>query len=144
MEILISLSKMVSPLPKQKVVLQNAKSNEEKAKRSVKLAQDTLQQRQQENRNVDGAKKELGIRNKIRRRATEAVRTQQQRTGRAATVDRLIAELERLEKVEDNETNKKTNEERRTKLREQIAEARKAMQKIKLPKSTIKRKKRRY
>jgi len=144
MEILISLSKMVSPLPKQKVVLQNAKSNEEKAKRSVKLAQDTLQQRQQENRNVDGAKKELGIRNKIRRRATEVVRTQQQRTGRAATVDRLIAELERLEKVEDNETNKKTNEERRTKLREQIAEARKAMQKIKLPKSTIKRKKRRY
>lgn len=143
MEILISLSKMVSPLPKQKVVLQNAKSNEEKAKRSVKLAQDTLQQRQQENRNVDGAKKELGIRNKIRRRATEVVRMQQQRTGRAATVDRLIAELERLEKVEDNETNKKTNEERRTKLREQIAEARKAMQKIKLPKSTIKRKKRR-
>lgn len=143
MEILISLSKMVSPLPKQKVVLQNAKSNEEKAKRSVKLAQDTLQQRQQENRNVDGARKELGIRSKIRRRATEVVRTQQQRTGRAATVDRLIAELERLEKVEDNETNKKTNEERRTKLREQIAEARKAMQKIKLPKSTIKRKKRR-
>lgn len=143
MEILISLSKMVSPLPKQKVVLQNAKSNEEKAKRSVKLAQDTLQQRQQENRNVDGARKELGIRSKIRRRATEVVRAQQQRTGRAATVDRLIAELERLEKVEDNETNKKTNEERRTKLREQIAEARKAMQKIKLPKSTIKRKKRR-
>lgn len=143
MEILISLSKMVSPLPKQKVVLQNAKSNEEKAKRSVKLAQDTLQQRQQENQNVDGARKELGIRNTIRRRATEVVRAQQQRTGRAATVDRLIAELERLEKVEDNETNKKTNEERRTKLREQIAEARKAMQKIKLPKSTIKRKKRR-
>lgn len=143
MEILISLSKMVSPLPKQKVVLQNAKSNEEKAKRSVKLAQDTLQQRQQENRNVDGARKELGIRNTIRRRATEVVRAQQQRTGRAATVDRLIAELERLEKVEDNETNKKTNEERRTKLRDQIAEARKAMQKIKLPKSTIKRKKRR-
>lgn len=143
MEILISLSKMVSPLPKQKVVLQNAKSNEEKAKRSVKLAQNTLQQRQQENRNVDGARKELGIRSKIRRRATEVVRAQQQRTGRAATVDRLIAELERLEKVEDSETNKKTNEERRTKLREQIAEARKAMQKIKLPKSTIKRKKRR-
>lgn len=143
MEILISLSKMVSPLPKQKVVLQNAKSNEEKAKRSVKLAQDTLQQRQQENRNVDGARKELGIRNTIRRRATEVVRAQQQRTGRAATVDRLIAELERLEKVEDNETNKKTNEERRTKLRDRIAEARKAMQKIKLPKSTIKRKKRR-
>lgn len=143
MEILISLSKMVSPLPKQKVVLQNAKSNEEKAKRSVKLAQDTLQQRQQENRNVDGARKELVIRNTIRRRATEVVRAQQQRTGRAATVDRLIAELERLEKVEDNETNKKTNEERRTKLRDQIAEARKAMHKIKLPKSTIKRKKRR-
>lgn len=143
MEILISLSKMVSPLPKQKVVLENAKANEEKAKRSVKLAQDTLQERQQENRNVDGAKKELGIRNVIRRRATEVVRAQQQRLGRAQTVDRLIAELERLEKVEDTDANKKANEERRTNLRKQIAEARTAMNKIKLPKSTIKRKKRR-
>ena len=143
MEILISLSKMVSPLPKQKVVLENAKANEEKAKRSVKLAQDTLQERQQENRNVDGAKKELGIRNVIRRRATEVVRAQQQRLGRAQTVDRLIAELERLEKVEDTDANKKANEERRTILRKQIAEARTAMNKIKLPKSTIKRKKRR-
>lgn len=143
MEILISLSKMVSPLPKQKVVLENAKANEEKAKRSVKLAQDTLQERQQENRNVDGAKKELGVRNVIRRRATEVVRAQQQRLGRAQTVDRLIAELERLEKVEDTDANKKTNEERRANLRKQIADARTAMNKIKLPKSTIKRKKRR-
>jgi hypothetical protein len=143
MEILISLSKMVSPLPKQKVVLENAKANEEKAKRSVKLAQDTLQERQQENRNVDGAKKELGVRNVIRRRATEVVRAQQQRLGRAQTVDRLIAELERLEKVEDTDANKKTNEERRANLRKQIADARTAMNKIKLPKSTVKRKKRR-
>lgn len=143
MEILISLSKMVSPLPKQKVVLENAKANEEKAKRSVKLAQDTLQERQQENRNVDGAKKELGIRNVIRRRSTEVVRAQQQRLGRAQTVDRLIAELERLEKVEDTDANKKTNEERRANLRKQIADARTAMNKIKLPKSTVKRKKRR-
>ena len=143
MEILISLSKMVSPLPKQKVVLENAKANEEKAKRSVKLAQDTLQERQQENRNVDGAKKELGVRNVIRRRTTEVVRAQQQRLGRAQTVDRLIAELERLEKVEDTDANKKTNEERRANLRKQIADARTAMNKIKLPKSTVKRKKRR-
>lgn len=143
MEILISLSKMVSPLPKQKVVLKNAKDNEDKAKRSLKLAQDTLQERQQDNRNVDGAKKEVNIRSVIRRRATEVVRAQQQRTGRASVVDRLIAELDRLEKTEDTDTNKKANEERRAKLREDIAEARKSITRIKLPKSTIKRKKRR-
>ncbi|AXG66917.1 hypothetical protein HOU08_gp191 [Dickeya phage vB_DsoM_JA29] len=143
MQVLISLSKMKSPLEEQKVVLENAKDNVKKAQRSEKLARDSLQEATENQRNVQGARKELAERGKIRRRAVDVARIQQQKVGRAGVVDRLINELERLEKTEDTDANKKANEERRASLRKQISEAREAMKKIKLPKSTVKRKKRR-
>jgi len=143
MQVLISLSKMKSPLEDQKVILENAKDNVTKAQRSEKLARKKLQDATEEQRNVDGARKEVNIRSAIRRRASDVERAQQQKVGRAGVVDRLIAELERLDKSKDTDQNRKANEERRTSLRKQISDARTAMKKIKLPKSTVKRKKRR-
>lgn len=143
MQVLISLSKMKSPLEEQKVILENAKDNVTKAQRSEKLARKRLQDATEEQRNVDGARKEVNIRSAIRRRASDVERAQQQKVGRAGVVDRLIAELERLDKSKDTDQNRKANEERRASLRKQISDARTAMKKIKLPKSTVKRKKRR-
>ena len=143
MHVLISLSKMVSPLPEQKTILENAKDNVKKAQRSEKLAKDKLQEAAEDKRDVQGPRKELSVRGVIRRRAVDVARIQQQKVGRASVVDRLINELERLEKVEDTDANKKSNEARRVDLRKQISEAREALKKIKLPKSTIRRKKRR-
>lgn len=143
MQVLISLSKMKSPLEEQKVILENAKDNVTKAQRSEKLARKKLQDATEEQRNVDGARKEVNIRSAIRRRASDVERAQQQKVGRAGVVDRLISELERLDKSKDTDQNRKANEERRASLRKQISDARTAMKKIKLPKSTIKRKKRR-
>lgn len=143
MQVLISLSKMKSPLEEQKVILENAKDNVTKAQRSEKLARKRLQDATEEQRNVDGARKEVNIRSAIRRRASDVERAQQQKVGRAGVVDRLIVELERLDKSKDTDQNRKANEERRASLRKQISDARTAMKKIKLPKSTVKRKKRR-
>lgn len=144
MHVLISLSKMQSPLEEQKVLLENAKDNVKKAQRSEKVARDKLQEKTQDQEDATGARKELGIRSTIRRRASDVARVQQQKVGRAGVVDRLINELERLEKQEVTSENKKSIETRKADLRKQIKEAREAMKRIKLPKSTIKRKKRRY
>lgn len=143
MKILVSLSKMVSPLPEQKTLLENAKDNVKKAVRGEKLAKDRVQEMSEAGRDPTVARKELNVRGKVRRRNVDIVRLQQQKTGRAQVIDRLINELERLDKSKDTDANKKTNEERRISLRNQINEARTAMKKIKLPKSTVVRKKRR-
>ena len=139
MKILISLSARTSPLADAKVSLENSQDDYKGAVRRVGVARKKLTAKQTEGdtKGVIAARENLKESQQSVRTQQDIVRTNQHRVSRAAVVDRLVNEWNRLEKLKGTEQDTDQVKERRGKLAKQIAEARKMLQKIKRPKSTI-------
>jgi len=141
MKIQISLSKRNSPLEDTKVALENSKDDLKKAQRRSQNARKQLVSKQSDGdtRGVKSAREDVRIQQQSVKTNQDIVRIQQQRVSRAAVVDRLVEEWNRLDKLKGTEQDTDQNKERRAALSKQIAEARAALRKIKRPKSTVKK-----
>jgi len=141
MKLLISLSVRTSPLEEQKTIFENAKDNVKKATRNEKLARDNLAEAAKKSSGVASATKQLKLKSVVRRRLVDVQRIQQQKVGRAGVVDRLVREWNKLEELKGTDQDTDTTKARRVEVAKLINVARDNLRKLKLPKSTIKRKK---
>ncbi|EBY9527646.1 hypothetical protein D5P86_01525 [Salmonella enterica subsp. enterica serovar Infantis] len=139
MKILISLSARTSPLEDTKVSLENSKDDLKGAQRRAQIARKKLNDRQSDGdtKGVKSARVDVQDSARSVKIQQDIVRTNQQRVSRAAVVDRLVNEWNRLDKLKGTEQDTDDIKKRRAALTKQIAEARAALRKIKRPKSTI-------
>lgn len=139
MKILISLSARTSPLEDTKVSLENSKDDLKGAQRRAQIARKKLNDRQSDGdtKGVKSARVDVQDSARSVKIQQDIVRTNQQRVSRAAVVDRLVNEWNRLDKLKGTEQDTDDIKKRRAALTKQIAEARAALRKIKHPKSTI-------
>ncbi|QZE56404.1 hypothetical protein pEaSNUABM40_00210 [Erwinia phage pEa_SNUABM_40] len=148
MEIQVSLSVRTSPLEDTKVSLENSKDDLKGAQRRAAVARKKLNDKQSEGdtKGVTSARDEVNATRNSVKTQQDIVRVNQQRVSRAAVVDRLVKEWNRLDKLKGTEQDTAQIKERRATVAKQIVEARKALQRIKRPKSAIKKPKkpRRY
>lgn len=141
MKILISLSARTSPLEDTKVSLENSKDDLKGAQRRSQLARKKLNDKQSDGdtKGVKSARTEVQDTQRSVKTNQDIVRVNQQRVSRAAVVDRLVNEWNRLDKLKGTEQDTEQTKARRATLAKDIVEARKALRKIKRPKSTIKK-----
>ena len=138
MEIMVSLSVRSSPLEETKVSLENSRDDLKGAQRRSNAARKALNEKQSEGdtKGVESARNKVLDTQRSVKTQQDIVRTNQQRVSRAAVVDRLVKEWNRLEKLKGTDQDTDATKKQRAALSGQIAEARKALQRIKRPKST--------
>ena len=101
MKILISLSARTSPLEDTKVSLENSKDDLKGAQRRSQLARKKLNDKQSDGdtKGVKSARTEVQDTQRSVKTNQDIVRVNQQRVSRAAVVDRLVSEWNRLDKL---------------------------------------------
>jgi len=101
MKILISLSARTSPLEDTKVSLENSKDDLKGAQRRSQLARKKLNDKQSDGdtKGVKSARTEVQDTQSSVKTNQDIVRVNQQRVSRAAVVDRLVSEWNRLDKL---------------------------------------------
>lgn len=142
MKILVSLSVRSSPLEDTQVSLENSRDDLKGAQRRANAARKKLNEKQSDGdtKGVTAARTQVQDTQRSVKTQQDIVRTNQQRVSRAAVVDRLVNEWNRLEKLKGTEQDTDQIKSQRATLSKQIAEARKALQRIKRPKSTLAKK----
>ena len=137
MEIMVSLSVRSSPLEDTKVSLENSRDDLKGAQRRNNAARKALNEKQSEGdtKGIESARTKVLDSQRSVKTQQDIVRTNQQRVSRAAVVDRLVKEWNRLEKLKGTDQDTDATKKQRATLSTQIAEARKALQRIKRPKS---------
>lgn len=137
MEIMVSLSVRSSPLEDTKVSLENSRDDLKGAQRRSNAARKALNEKQSEGdtKGIESARTKVLDSQRSVKTQQDIVRTNQQRVSRAAVVDRLVKEWNRLEKLKGTDQDTDATKKQRATLSTQIAEARKALQRIKRPKS---------
>ncbi|QZE57418.1 hypothetical protein MPK71_gp209 [Erwinia phage pEa_SNUABM_1] len=137
MEIMVSLSVRSSPLEETKVSLENSRDDLKGAQRRNNAARKALNEKQSEGdtKGIESARTKVLDSQRSVKTQQDIVRTNQQRVSRAAVVDRLVKEWNRLEKLKGTDQDTDATKKQRAALSTQIAEARKALQRIKRPKS---------
>ena len=137
MEIMVSLSVRSSPLEETKVSLENSRDDLKGAQRRNNAARKALNEKQSEGdtKGIESARTKVLDSQRSVKTQQDIVRTNQQRVSRAAVVDRLVKEWNRLEKLKGTDQDTDATKKQRATLSTQIAEARKALQRIKRPKS---------
>ena len=137
MEIMVSLSVRSSPLEETKVSLENSRDDLKGAQRRNNAARKALNEKQSDGdtKGIESARTKVLDSQRSVKTQQDIVRTNQQRVSRAAVVDRLVKEWNRLEKLKGTDQDTDATKKQRATLSTQIAEARKALQRIKRPKS---------
>jgi len=137
MKILISLSARTSPLEETKVSLENSRDDLKGAQRRATVARKTLNEKQSDGdtKGIESGRAKVLEAQRSVKTQQDIVRTNQQRVSRAAVVDRLVKEWNRLDKLKGTDQDTDAVKKQRATLSGQIAEARKALQRIKRPKS---------
>lgn len=137
MEIMVSLSVRSSPLEDTKVSLENSRDDLKGAQRRNNAARKALNEKQSEGdtKGIESARTKVLDSQRSVKTQQDIVRTNQQRVSRAAVVDRLVKEWNRLEKLKGTDQDTDATKKQRATLSTQIAEARRALQRIKRPKS---------
>jgi len=132
MEILISLSdsKMTE---NQKKALENSKNDLQNAKRNETEARKDVSDAQAKGRDPAPARKKMRQAQRSRMVQQDAVRVHQQKLGRAAQIDRMVEQLDRLKKLEGTDQDNDSNKRQREDLKRRIAQARKSANQIKRP-----------